>query len=330
MIGRRDFITLLGGAAAAPSLWPVAARAQQPTMPAIGFLNSASPEGYAPSLAAFRQALKESGYIEGQNVTIEYRWANGQYDRLPAMAAELVRRPVAVIVANSPGNQVVKTATTTIPIVFTTGTDPVQTGLVTSLNQPGGNVTGVTILGVELGPKRLELLYELVPAASLFAALVNPSDPARAETTVKGLQDAARALAVPIQIVHASSDQDLDAAFVSAARLQARGLVIGDEPFFNSRTEQLGALRISHGIPCIYQTREFAAAGGLASYGGSIPDAYRVAGLYAGRILKGEKPAELPVQQATKIELIINLKTAKALGITVPITLLGRADEVIE
>jgi putative ABC transport system substrate-binding protein len=326
MIGRRAFITFLGGAAA----WPIAARAQQPAIPAIGFLNSASPEGYKPSLAAFRQALKESGYVEGQNVTIEYRWANGQYDRLPAMAAELVRRQVAVIVANTPGNRAVKAATTTIPIVFTTGTDPVQAGLVTSLNRPGGNVTGVTILGLELGPKRLELLHELVPAASLIVALVNPSDPARAETTVKGLQDTARALRVQIHIVYASSDQDLDAAFGSAARLQARGLVIGDEPFFNSRIERLGALSVSHGIPSIYQTREFAAAGGLASYGGSIPDAYRIAGLYVGRILNGEKPSDLPVQQATTVELIINMKTAKALGITVPITLLGRADEVIE
>jgi putative ABC transport system substrate-binding protein len=324
---RRKFITLLGGAATA---WPLAGRAQQQAMPVVGFLGTRSQGDDPHLLAAFRQGLSEAGYVEGQNVAIEYRFAENQYERLPALAADLVQRPVAVIAANGRAAQAAKAATATIPIVFTAGFDPVEVGLVASLNRPGGNITGVSILDVDLGPKRLQLLHELLPTAAVIAALVNPSDPARAETTSKELQAAANGLGLQLQILHASTDDDLDSVFAHLAELRAGGLVIGGEPFFNSRSEQLGALSIRHAMPTIYQLRAFAAAGGLVSYGTNLTDSYRLVGIYTGRILKGEKPADLPVQQSTKVELIVNLKTAKALGITFPLTLLGRADEVIE
>ncbi|MFZ1097531.1 MAG: ABC transporter substrate-binding protein [Xanthobacteraceae bacterium] len=323
---RREFITLIGGAAA----WPLRARAQQPAVPVIGFLNGSSPNWYVPMVAAFRQGLKEAGYIEGQNVAIEYHWAEGQYDRVPPMAAELVRHQVAVIVANTPGNLAAKAATTTIPIVFTTPSDPVQIGLVTSLSRPGGNVTGVTTLNVEIAPKRLELLHELVPTARVIALLVNPADPTLAETQSREVLSAAHTLGLELHVLNASTERDFDRVFGTLAQLRAGALVIGTDPFFNSRSKQLAALAVHHAVPAIYQYHEFAAAGGLMSYGGSITDMYRQAGGYTGRILKGEKPANLPVQQSTKVELFINLKTANALGLTVPLPLLGRADEVIE
>ena len=299
-------------------------------MPVIGFLNSASPDGYAVPVRAFRQGLKDIGYVEGQNVAIEYRWAEGQYDRLPALAADLVRRQVTAIAATStPAALTAKAATTTIPIVFTTASDPMRLGLVASLSRPGGNVTGATQLNVEVGPKRLELVRELLPAATIIALLVNPTNPV-AETLARDLQAAARTIGLQLHILNASTERDIDDAFVNLAKLRASALVVGSDVFFNTRSEQLGALTVRHGVPTIYQYREFAAAGGLMSYGGSITDSYRRAGGYTGRILKGEKPADLPVQQSTKVELIINLKTAKTLGLTLPLSLLGRADEVIE
>jgi putative ABC transport system substrate-binding protein len=323
---RRAFITLVGGAAA----WPLAARAQQPAMPVVGFLNSRGPGDDPYLLAAWRRGLKEAGYVEGQNVAVEYRFADDHYDRLPVLAADLVRRQVAVIAANGLASRTAKAATTTIPIVFVAGFDPVEVGLVASLNQPGGNVTGVSVLDIELGPKRLELLHELIPAANGMAVLVNPADPARVEATSRELQAAAGTLGLKLHVLEASSDRDFDAVFVSLAQLQPVGLVIGGEPFFNSRSKQLGALTRQHAVPAIHPLPEFAAAGGLMSYGGSLAEAYRLAGVYAGRVLKGEKPTDLPVQQYAKIELTINLQTAKALGLTVPQLLLGRADEVIE
>ena len=323
---RRVFMTLISGAAFAR---PLGARAQ-PGVPVVGFLGTRAPGDDPQLLTALRRGLNEAGYVEGRNVAIEYRFAENQYDRLPALAADLVRRQVAVIVANGPAAQAAKAATATIPIVFTAGFDPVEVGLVASLNRPGGNITGATILDVGLGPKRLEVLHELVPKATIIAVLVNPTDPARAETTLRDLQAAAHALGLQLHVLHASTDRDFDAVFASVAQLRAGGLVIGGEPFFNSRSEQLGALTIRHAVPTIYQFRTFAAAGGLASYGASLTDSYRQVGLYTGRILNGEKPADLPVVLATKVELIINLKTAKALGLTVPLPLLGRADEVIE
>jgi putative ABC transport system substrate-binding protein len=326
-VKRREFITLLGGTAVG---WPLAARAQQPGMPVIGFLNGASPEGYAPYVAAFHQGLKEAGYVEGQNVAIEYRWAQGQYDRLPALAADLVRRQVAVIaVGTNPAAPAAKAATATIPIVFTTGLDPVQEGLVASLNRPGGNLTGVTALAVEVGPKGLELLHELVPAATVIALLVNPTNPS-AEALSSDLRTAARTLGLQLHILRASTERDFDRVFATLLQLRAGGLVIGTDGFFNTQSEQLATLTVRHAVPAIFPFREFTAAGGLMSYGVSIRDLYRLVGVYTGRILRGEKPADLPVHRATKVELIINLKTAKALGLTFPITLLGRADEVIE
>jgi len=322
---RREFIAGLGGLAA----WPVAARAQQSAMPVIGFLNSGSPDGYAPMAAGFRQGLKETGYVEGQNVAIEYRWAGGQYDRVPPMAAELVRRQVAVIVANTPGVLAVMAATTTIPIVFTTSSDPVQIGLVASLSRPRGNVTGVTQLNVEVAPKRLELAHQLVPTATIMAVLVNPTNP-NTEAFVSDLQAAARALGLQLHVLHASTERDFDTIFATLVRLRPGALVIGADSFFVARDEQLAALALRHAVPAIFESREFVAAGGLISYGGSVPDSYRLAGVYTGRILKGDKPGDLPVQQATKLELIINLKTAKALGLTIPETLLATADEVIQ
>jgi putative ABC transport system substrate-binding protein len=327
---RREFIAGLGGAAAASAVaWQRAARAQQPAMPVIGLLNSASPDLSADRLRVFRQGLSETGYVEGRNVAIEYRFAQDDLDRLPELAADLVRRRVAVIAA--PGSvaaaYAAKAATATIPIVFQTGVDPVEAGLVTSLNRPSGNVTGVTTLGVEVGAKRLELLHELVPTASIVALLVNPA-PRTVE--IQSIQAAARILGLQLHILHASAERDFEAVFANLAQLRAGGLVIGGDAFLISRSEQLAALALRYAVPTIFQYREFVAAGGLMSYGGNLTDATHLVGVYTGRILKGEKPADLPVQQGTKVVLTINLKTAKALGLTFPVTLLGRADEVIE
>jgi putative ABC transport system substrate-binding protein len=323
---RREFITLLGGTAAT---WPLVARAQQSAMPVIGFLNSRAPGENETILVAFRRGLKEVGYVEGQNVTVEYRWADNQYERLPVLAADLVGRRVTVIVSNGPPIATAKAATSTIPIVFVVGFDPLTFGLVTSLNRPNGNLTGISVMDVEIGPKRLELLHELIPTATVMALLVNPTTPA-AKVMARDVQAAARALGLRLHVLHAASDSDFDPAFASAAQLQAGALIIGGDPFFTSRSRHLGELTVARRIPTIYEFREFAEAGGLISYGTSLADAYRQVGVYTGRVLKGEKPSDLPVQQATKVELILNLKTAKALGITVPISLLGRADEVIE
>jgi putative tryptophan/tyrosine transport system substrate-binding protein len=322
---RRAFISLLGGTAA----WPLAARAQQPALPVVGFLNSASAAGFAARVAAFRQGLSEAGYVEGRNVAIEYRWADGHYDRLPGLAADLVRRQVAVIFANGAAAFTAKAATTSIPVVFVIAGDPIEFGLVASLNRPGSNVTGVTNLNVEVGPKRLELLHELHPSAAVVALLVNPGSP-YGETLSGAVQAAAGTLGLNLHVLHAGNEREIDAAFAKLVELQVRALVIGTDAFFNSRIEQLAALAVRHAVPTIYQYREFAAAGGLMSYGGSFTDDWRLAGVYTGRILKGDKPATLPVQQSMKAELIINLKAAKALGLTFPLSLLGRADEVIE
>jgi putative ABC transport system substrate-binding protein len=324
---RREFITLLGGAAACP----IVARAQQPAMPVVGFINAASAQNYTRQLAAFLKGLGETGYVDGHNVAIEYRWAEDQNDRLPAMAADLVNRQVAVIAATStPAALAAKAATTTIPIVFETGSDPVRLGLVASLNRPGGNVTGVTQTNVEVAPKRLELLHELLPTARVMALLVNPAEPTIAETTSREVLAAARTFGLQLHVLNASSEADFDGVFAKLIQLRAGGLVIGGGPFFSGHREQLAALTVGHAVPAIFQYREFAAAGGLLSYGSDSADSYHLAGIFTGRILKGAKPAELPVQQATKVELLINLKTAKALGLTVPLPLLGRADEVIE
>ena len=323
---RRAFITLLGGAAA----WPLAAQAQEQAMPVIGFLGSTSPDLYANQVGAYRRGLSETGHVEGQNVAIEFRWAESQYERLPAMATDLIRRRVTVITAGAlPAVVAAKAATTAIPIVFSIGVDPVAFGLVSSLNRPGGNVTGITNLNLELLPKQLEVLRELLPGATVMAALVNPTNP-NADSHSGDLQAAARKLGLQLQILHASSDSDFDAAFAGLSQVRASALLIGSDAFFVSRSAQLGALTARHKVPAIYQFREFAAAGGLLSYGSSIIESYRQVGIYTGRILKGERPADLPVQQSAKVELIINMKTAKTLGLTFPLTLLGRADEVIE
>jgi putative ABC transport system substrate-binding protein len=326
---RREFITLVGGAAAS---LPLTVRAQQPSTPVIGFLNSASPKQYAPMVAAFRQGLSAAGYVEGQNVAIEYRWAEGHNDRLAELAADLVRREVKLIAVpgSTPGTMAAKAATTTIPIIFAIASDPVKLGLVTSLNKPGGNLTGVTLLGTELAPKQLELLHELIPAATVMALLINPTSPALAEIQSRDLQAAAATLGLNLHVVRASIEDDFETVFATLTKLRAGGLVIGSDAFFTSRVQMLADLSISHSIPAIYWQREYTAVGGLMSYGTSYIELYRQAGAYAGRILKGEKPADLPVQQSTKVELVVNLKTAKALGVTVPLSLLGRADHVME
>ena len=325
---RREFISLIGSVAAT---WPLAARAQQPAMPVIGFINVAHAKGYAPLLSAFLNGLSETGYVDGRNVAIEYRWAEEQSDRLPALVADLVHRQVAVIAATStPAALAAKAATKRIPIVFTTASDPVKLGLVASLNQPGGNVTGVTQTNTEITPKRLQILHELAPTASVIALLVNPANPALSATNIKELQAAARALGLELHVLNASTEGDFDGAFAKLIELRAGGLVIAGDPFFTTRIEQLAALTVRHAVPANYHNRDFAMAGGLLSYGTDYRETYRLAGNYTGRVLKGDKPADLPVQQATKVELIINLKTAKALGLNIPNTLIGRADELIE
>ena len=326
---RRDAIGILGGAAAASLLRPLTARAQRPALPVIGFLHSEAPGAYASQLRGFHQGLSEAGFVEGRNVAVEYRWAESHSDRLPALAADLVARRVAVIASNGPAVKAAKTATATMPIVFFVAGDPVQLGLVASLARPGGNLTGITNLGVELGPKRLELLHELVPAAASFAALVNPASPGAGNQS-EAVQAAARALSMQLAVLNASTEADFDTVFAKVAELRAGGLVIVTDPLFNTRQEQLAALAARNAVPTIYQNNEFTAAGGLASYGASSEDLWRKIGAYAGRIIKGEKPADLPVQQPTKFELIINLKTAKALGLTIPDKLIVLADEVIE
>jgi putative ABC transport system substrate-binding protein len=324
---RREFITLVGGAAAA---WPVAAWAQQPAMPVIGFLNTASPGPYTARVRAFHQGLSETGYAEGRNVAIAYRWAEGQSERLPTLAADLVAQRVAVITgANIAAALAAKAMTTTIPIVFSISVDPVEVGLVASLNRPGGNITGATTLSAELGPKRLELLHEVIPTASKVAFLVNPTAPI-AERLTRDMLEGARTLGLQLHILHARTEHDFDTVFATLSEVKAGALVISADPFFNSWTERLAQLASRYAVPAIFSYREFAAAGGLMSYGGSFTEAYRLTGVYTGRILNGEKAADLPVQQSTKVELFINLKTANALGLTVPLPLVGRADEIIE
>jgi putative tryptophan/tyrosine transport system substrate-binding protein len=324
---RREFITLLGGTAAA---WSLAARAQQ-AMPVIGFLGPGSAASDAYRVTAFRQGLKEAGYVEGQNVTIEYRWAEDHYDRLPTLTADLVHRQVALIVASgTPAVLAAKAATATVPIVFEAASDPVKLGLVASLSRPGGNVTGVTQAAEEVLPKRLELMHELLPTARVMALLVNPADPILAEPQARQGRSVANTLGLELHVLNASTERDFDAVFAKLIELRAGGLVIGGSAFFTSHSDQLAALTVRHAVPAIYQARQFTAAGGLMSYGSSIAETHRLVGIYTGRILKGEKPADLPVQQATKVELFVNLKTAKALRLEMPQTLLARADEVIE
>ena len=325
---RREFVRISGVVAAA---WLSPARAQQPATPVIGFLNSGSPDGYAQLVAAFRQGLNEIGYVEGQNVAIEFRWAQAQDDRLSALATELVRRPVAVIAGlnSTAAARAAKAATTTIPIVFVIGADPVEVGLVASLNRPGGNLTGVSFLGNMLVPKRLELLRELVPTADTIAFLVNPINP-NADADTKNAQAAAHAIGRTLFVLNATSERDLETAFAKLAKQRAHALLVNVDPLFISHRGQIILLAARHAIPTIYDRREFVAAGGLMSYGSSLTDVYRQAGIYTGRILKGTKPVDLPILQPTKFEMVINLKTAKALGVTIPQSILLRADQVIE
>jgi putative tryptophan/tyrosine transport system substrate-binding protein len=325
---RREFISLVGGAAAA---WPLAARAQQPAMPVVGFMHSQSPEMAASYAAAFQQGLKEVGFIEGQNVAVEYRWAQGHYDRLPGLAADFVRRKVDVIAATGgePSPQVAKAATQTIPIVFTSNGDPVSEGLVASLNRPGGNATGVTIFGAAAVTKRLQLLHELVPQAAVIGFLMNPNHP-NSNVEMKVAQTAARSIGKEMPVFNASSESQLDAAFATMAQQQVGALLGGSDTFLTQRRDQIISLAAHYRIPAIYYVREFAQSGGLIAYGNRVADMYRLVGIYVGRILKGEKPADLPVQESTKFDLVINLKTAKALGIEVPISMQWLADEVIE
>jgi len=324
---RREFITLLGGAAA----WPLAARAQQPAMPVVGFLNTRAPEQDAHLLAAFRQGLKDTGYVERENVAIEYRWAENQMDRLPELAAELVHRAAAVIVAtNTSSALVAKAATTTIPIIFIAGEDPVRLDLVASLARPGGNLTGINFFSAELTAKRLELLRELVPAATRVTVLVNPANATVTESTVRGVEAAAQAMGLQIQVLNASTSREIDTAFATFVHERPDAVFVGVDPFLNSRRAQLVNLASRHAVPATFANRDFAEIGGLMSYGTNIADAFRQIGVYTGRILKGAKPADLPVVQASKFELVINAQTARMLGLTVPTTLLASADEVIE
>jgi putative ABC transport system substrate-binding protein len=327
---RRDFIKGIAGSAA--TAWSLAVQAQrQTTMPAIGFLSGVSPQSYVHVVAAFRRGLMETGYVEGQSIVIEYRWAQNEIDRLPTLAADLVNRQVAVIATTgTPSAFAAKAATTTIPIVFEVGFDPVTIGLVASLSRPGGNLTGVTNLGVEVEAKQLELLHELVPTATTIALLVNPTNRTLAETLSRDMQPAADKLGLKLQVLNASTDRDFDTVFATLARQRAAALMIGADIFFISRSQQLAALAVRYAIPASFYFREFVVAGGLMSYGGSFTEAHRQVGVYVGRILKGDKPADLPILQPTKFELVINLKTAKALGLTVPQSLLAGADEVIE
>ena len=326
-IVRRNFMAVLGGAA----VWPLSVRAQQRTMPVIGFLALTSPEAFANEVAAFHRGLGEAGYVEGQNVAVEYRWAHAQFDQLPSLASELVRRQVTVIAAlGTPASALAaKAATTTIPIAFVTGGDPVHMGLVESLNRPGGNATGVYMLTAELESKRLELLHELVPGAAVIGAIVDPNSP-DTKIQLNDLPAAALALKQKIIFLKAGNDNDIEAAFAAAAEQRMGAVLLTSSPFFLPRREKIVALAARHALPAVYFFRDFAVAGGLMSYGTSLTDAYRQAGVYTGRILKGEKTSDLPVQQSVKVELVINLKTAKTLGLTFPLTLLGRADEVIE
>jgi putative ABC transport system substrate-binding protein len=325
---RRDFITFLSGTAAA---WPLTARAQQRAIPVIGFLNSASAVEWSPFVAAFRRGLSESGYVEGQNVAIEFRWAEGRYDRLPMLAADLVRAGVAVIVATGGTTSALaaKQTTTTIPIVFSTGGDPVKQGLVASINRPGGNITGVNVLTTGLEAKRLEILHAVVPNASIIGVLINPNNvSAEAQSII--VQDAGRTMGQKVLILHASSERDFEAVFATTMQSRIDAFIVGADPFFSSQRDKLIALTARYRIPAIYEWHEFVQAGGLMSYGSDLAEGYHQIGIYAGRVLKGEKPGDLPVVQSTKVQFAINLKTAKALGVTVPLPLLGRADEVIE
>jgi ABC-type uncharacterized transport system substrate-binding protein len=324
---RREFITMISGVAA----WPLAARAQQPVLPVVGFVNVASAEGYSSQVSAFLKGMNEAGYVDGRNVSIDYRWAEGQADRLPALVADLVHRRVTVIAAaTTPAALAAKAATSTIPIVFEMAGDPVRLGLVASLNRPDGNITGVASLNIEVAPKRLQLLHEVVPSAKIVALLVNPTNGTVAEIQSRDVRSAAHGLGLELHVLNARTETDFDAVFANLIQMQAGGLVIAADPLFSSRSKQLGELTVRHAVPAIYGRHDFAAAGGLLSYGPDQADAYRRTGIYVGRVLKGEKPADLPVQQATKVELYINLKTAKTLGLHVPDTLIGRADGLFE